>query len=89
VVIQSDDFNESRIRTIVCAAITSNLRLSEAPGNVLLRARDSALPKESVVNVSAIVSLDRDQLDERIASLPQRVMQRIDEGLRLVLDLRP
>ena len=84
-VIQSDVFNASRIATVIVAAITSNLELARAPGNVRLDATQSRLPKESVVNVSQLATLDRRILTERVASLPRDAMDRVDAGLRLVL----
>ena len=57
-IIQQDDFNRSRIATVIAAVLTSNLRLQAAPGNVLLRSRDSGLPKDSVVNVSQLATFD-------------------------------
>ena len=86
-IIQADEFNTSRIKTIVAAVITSNLRLAEAPGNVLLSVRDSRLPKESVVNVSQIITIDKSFLREIVHSLPDKLMAQIDEGLRLALRL--
>ena len=86
-VVQADEFNASRIKTIVAAVITSNLRLADAPGNVLLSAKHSKLPKESVVNVSQIITIDKSFLTERVHSLPDRIVAQIDEGLRLALRL--
>jgi mRNA interferase MazF len=86
-VIQSDGFNASRISTVVVVAITSNLALGSAPGNVALTRRDSALPRKSVVNVSQILTLDRSRLAERVGALPRSSMDRVAEGLRLVLSL--
>src|SRR6185312_9021177 len=71
-VIQADSFNRSRIQTVIVAVITSNLGLAEAPGNVLLPARTSGLPRDSVVNVSQMLTLDRDYLSERAGRLPPR-----------------
>lgn len=68
-VVQADSFNLSRIQTIVVAVITTNLDLAEAPGNVLLPARVSGLPRDSVVNVSQLLTLDRGFLTERAATL--------------------
>jgi mRNA interferase MazF len=67
--------------------LTSNTRLLDAPGNVLLRAVDSGLPKDSVSNVSQIVTLDRRDLSERVARVRSKVLVRVDAGLKLVLDL--
>jgi mRNA interferase MazF len=86
-VLQSDPFNQSRIATVVVAAITSNLALAEAPGNVRLGRNDSGLSKASVVNVSQIVTLDRCVLTQRIRAVPGTTLRNVDEGLRLVLGL--
>ena len=86
-VLQSDPFNQSRIATVVVAAITSDLALAEAPGNVRLGRSDSGLSKASVVNVSQIVTLDRSVLTQRIRAVPGATMRHVDEGLRLVLGL--
>ena len=87
VVIQSDAFNQSRIRTVVVAAITSNVRLTAAPGNVSLTSEQSRLPKESVVNVSQVLTLNKSFLTARVARLPATKLVEIDDGLRLVLTL--
>ena len=87
VVVQSDAFNRSRLQTTVCIVLTSNLRLADAPGNVLVPKRESGLPKDSVANVSQIVTIDRDALSERVGKLPARLRETIDRGLRLVLEL--
>jgi mRNA interferase MazF len=86
-IVQSNPFNDSRIQTIVVAAITSNIRLAEAPGNVRLRPADSGLPKPSVVNVSQLLTLSREFLAERAGTLPGAAMNRVADGLRLVLAL--
>ena len=86
-VIQSNPFNQSRISTVVVAVVTSNLALAEAPGNVRLAKSDAGLPRASTVNVSQILTIDRALLTLRVKSLPERVMHRVDEGLRLVLGL--
>ena len=84
-VVQSDAFNRSAIGTVVCVAITSNLKLAVAPGNVRITARTSGLPKASVVNVSQVVTLDKAFLSERLKELDAHAMRQVDEGLRLVL----
>ncbi len=86
-IIQSDVFTRSTIKTVLCAAITSNLNLAAAPGNVRIAARTSGLPKPSVVNVSQVTTIDRSFLKERIKTLDADTMRQIDEGLRLVLNL--
>ncbi|MDB5977523.1 MAG: mRNA interferase MazF2 [Nevskia sp.] len=87
VVVQSNPFNESRIATVVIAAITSNLALAEAPGNVRIGKADSGLTKPSVINVSQVLTVDRSYLTHRIRALPAQIMNRVDDGLRLVLSL--
>jgi mRNA interferase MazF len=87
VVIQSNPFNQSRIGTAIVAIVTSNLALADAPGNVRIGKPESGLAKPSVVNVSQIVTLDREELTRRVRSLPAETMRDIDEGLRLVLGI--
>jgi mRNA interferase MazF len=86
-IVQSNPFNQSRISTVVVAVVTSNLALAEAPGNVRLAKAEAGLPKPSVVNVSQVLTMDRELLTLRVKTLPNRAMQRVDEGLRLVLGL--
>jgi len=84
-VVQADSFNRSRIQTAIVAAISSNFELAEAPGNVLLPARTAGLPRDSVVNVSQLLTLDRGFLTERTGTLPPRLQRSVDDGLRMVL----
>lgn len=84
-VVQADSFNLSRIQTAIVAAITTNLEIAGAPGNVLLPARSVGLPCESVVNVSQLLTLDRGFLTEYAGALPARLQRAVDEGLRTVL----
>jgi len=86
VVVQSNDFNRSKIQTVVVVPLTSNLKWAAAPGNVRIRRR-SGLRKESVANVSQVVTLDRSLLAGRAAGLTAELMRQVDEGLRLVLAL--
>lgn len=86
-VVQADAFNRSRIRTVIGIALTTNLRLVAAPGNVLVPAQVSGLPKDSIANVSQIVTLDRDYLMELSGTLDAKTMRQVEEGLRLVLHL--
>ena len=86
-VVQADPFNRSRLQTVMAVVLTSNLRLVEAPGNVLVPADASGLPKDSIANVSQVVTVDRAFLTERAGRLRGRVMEAVDEGLRLALDL--
>ncbi len=85
VVVQGDAFNRSRIATVVCVALTSNLRWAEAPGNVLLSARTTGLPRDSVANVSQLVTLDREALSERVGSLPAKKLELVLLGIDIVL----
>ena len=87
VVIQSNEFNKSKINTVIAAVITSNLHLSEAPGNVLIPSKKSRLPKKSVVNVSQLITIDKSFLIERVHNLPDTTMNKIDDGIRLVLKI--
>jgi mRNA interferase MazF len=85
VIVQSNPFNQSRLATVIVAIVTSNLALADAPGNVRVGKSESGLTKPSVVNVSQIITLDRDLLTQRVRGLPADTMRHIDEGLRLVL----
>jgi len=88
VIVQSDDFNKSRIRTIIVAVITSNLHLGKAPGNVNLQPSESiGLNKESVVNTSQLLTLDKSYLTELIGNLNSNQKDELDDGLKLVLNL--
>jgi mRNA interferase MazF len=84
-VVQADEFNRSRIETVLAAVLTANVFLATAPGNVLVKARRSGLPKDSVVNVSQLVTLDKRLLTERVKALDDGGMSEVDAGLRLVL----
>ena len=86
-VIQSDPFNESRISTVVVAVVTSNLRLADAPGNILLEKSDTGLEMDSVINVSQILTVDKSFLTERVSQLPMEIMARVEAGLKLALGL--
>jgi mRNA interferase MazF len=86
-IIQTEPFNRSRLRTVVGVVVSSNTRLLDAPGNVLLPAKEVGLPRDSVANVTQVVTVDRDYLDERVGSVPDRTLKRVELGLRLVLGL--
>ena len=86
-VVQSDAFNRSRLRTVVSVVLTSNLRLVDAPGNVFVPRKAAGLPKDSVANVSQIVTLDREVLSELAGRLQGQVLKDVESGLRLVLAL--
>ena len=85
VVVQGDAFNASSLHTVVCVVLTSNLRWAEAPGNVLLSARSTGLPKPSVANVSQLVTLDRDVLTERAGRLSASNLELVLAGIDVVL----
>jgi mRNA interferase MazF len=86
-VVQSNDFNRSRIATVIAVVITSNIRLAQAPGNVFLPKKLTGLSKNSVVNISQVVTIDKRFLTERAGMLPANLIEQIEKGLRLVLQL--
>lgn len=86
-VIQANSFNQSGIRTVIVSVLTSNLRLAEAPGNVYLPAKVSGLLRDSVVNVSQLLTLDRSFLTEEVGKLSGRLLVEVDAGLRLIMNL--
>ena len=85
VIVQGDALNRSRIATVVCVPLTSNLKWADAPGNVLLPARATGLEKDSVANVSQIVALDRGVLAERVGRVSARQLALVLAGIDLVL----
>lgn len=88
VVIQNNVFNRSRINTVVVCALTSNLQRAAAPGNVLLEAGEAALPKQSVVVISQLFTVDKSQLSEHIGILSKKRVRQILDGLRLLTEPR-
>lgn len=86
-VIQANSFNASRLNTTLVAVITSNTRLAAMPGNVFLPATTAGLPKDSVVNVTALVTLDKADLQAETGHLPVSLMNEVDRGLRAILRL--
>lgn len=87
VIVQSDAFNRSRLRTVIAVVLMTNVRLVEAPGNVLLPAKATGLPKDSIANVSQVITVDRDFLLERAGRVRGQSLKDVDRGLRLVLAL--
>jgi mRNA interferase MazF len=87
-VIQGDPLNRSRIGNVVCVALTGNLRWGEAPGNVVLTAKMTGLPKDSVANVSQIVTLDKEALSERVGKVSRQKLSLVFSGIDVVLDRR-
>ena len=85
VVVQGDEFNRSRIATVVCVILTSNLNRGEAPGNVVLRSEETSLPKDSVANVSQIVTLDRGRLSQPVGKLSYGRLHSVLRGSDRVL----
>jgi mRNA interferase MazF len=86
-IVQSDEFNESAIRTSICATVTSNMRLADAPGNVRVTRRLSGLPHDSVINVSQLITLDKRMLTEKVGRLPPQSLRDVEAGIKLVLAL--
>ena len=86
-VVQADEFNSSYINTVIVVAITSNTKLADAPGNVYLTKAKGGLSKDSVVNVSQILTIDKGFLTEPISTLDRVTISQVDEGLQLALSL--
>lgn len=86
-VVQADEFNLSRIGTVIGLVMTSNLRLGGPPGNVELSPRETGLPKPSIANVSQIITVNRRFLTERVSRLGVRKLREVESGLRLALEL--
>lgn len=84
-VVQCDAMNASRIGTVVCVPLTGNLKWGDAPGNLVLPARITGLPKDAVANVSLIVALDKQQLTERMRKIPRRQFDLIVAGIDVIL----
>ena len=85
VVVQSDALNRSRIATVVCVPLTSNLKWALAPGNVRLSARLTGLLKDSVANVSQIITVDKEFLTARVGKLPRAKLELLLSGIDLIL----
>ncbi len=86
-IVQSDAFNRSRLPTVLAVILTSNMHLLDAPGNVLLNASSTGLPKDSVANVTQLVTLDQEFLSARAGQITTQLMAQVDAGMRLVLEL--
>ncbi|MEW5981140.1 MAG: type II toxin-antitoxin system PemK/MazF family toxin [Acidobacteriota bacterium] len=86
-IVQGDAFNRSRLRTVIVVVLTTNVRLLDAPGNVLLPAKATGLPRDSVANVSQVVTVDLDFLLEPAGRIRGQLLQDVENGLRLVLEL--
>jgi mRNA interferase MazF len=88
VVVQNNLFNRSNIKTVMVCPLTTNLKRANAPGNVLLETYESNLPKESVINVSQVFTVDKTQLDEFVGTVSSKRMTEILDGIKLVLEPR-
>jgi mRNA interferase MazF len=86
-ILQADSFNESRLRTVVGIVVSSNLRLLDAPGNVLLTARSVGLPRDSVANVTQLVTVDKEYLGSKVGRVPTKTLASVAAGVRLALEL--
>ena len=86
-IVQSDAFNRSRLHTVIAVVLSTNLRLVGAPGNVLIPAKASGLRKDSVANVSQVITVDREFLIEHAGRVRDQFLKDVEKGLRLVLDL--
>ena len=84
-VVQGDSLNRSDLATAVCVSLTSNLKWASAPGNVVLRANETGLPKDSVANVSQIVTVDKDMLTERVRKIRKQRLELVLAGIDIVL----
>lgn len=87
VILQADSFNRSRIRTVIGVGLTTNLQRADAPGNVLLPSRQTRLPQDCVANISQLITMDKNDLIECVGLLPTHLLQRIEDGVRLILEL--
>lgn len=87
VILQSDSFNKTELNTVIVAIMTSNLRLAQMPGNVVVSMRTSGLESDSIINITQLFTLDRTDLIEYLGALPENKINQIGGGLRLVLDL--
>jgi mRNA interferase MazF len=86
-VVQGDNFNRSSINTVICAVITSNTSLANAPANILLEKSDSGLEKTSVINFSQIITLDKSFFTELVSMLPKSFISRIDRSIKQIFDI--
>jgi len=86
-IVQDDSFNESRIKTIVVLPLTTNLRLQEAPGNVLIRKKESKMANDSVIIVTQLYAIDRGRFKKRISKVDKEIMEKVEVGMKLVLGL--
>ena len=86
-IVQDDSFNESKIKTIVVVPLTTNLRLLEAPGNVLLNKKETKLKNDSIVIVAQLYAIDRSRLKEKISKVSREILERVEIGMKFVLGI--
>ena len=86
-IVQGNEFNRSGLNTVICVGLTTNTNLGGLPGNVLLSTKETGLPKDSVVNVTQVVTLDQSFLSDRVGTVSASAMAKVNFGLKLVLDL--
>jgi mRNA interferase MazF len=87
IIVQANEFNRSRIDTVIAVVVSSNVKLAQAPGNVLLLRRETGLTKDSVANVSQVITVDKAFLTEKVGDLPSHLLRQIESGLRLIMSL--
>lgn len=88
-IVSADAYNASRLATVLAVVVTSNTALAVIPGNVFLPSGTTGLPRDSVANVTALVTLNKVDVEERAGLVPSSLMRRVDQGLRRVLSLEP
>jgi mRNA interferase MazF len=86
-IVQDDSFNESRIKTIVVLPLTTNLRLLDAPGNVLIRKNESKLIDDSVIIVAQLYAIDRERFKKKVSKVTKEIMLQVEIGIKLVLGI--
>jgi mRNA interferase MazF len=87
VIIQDDSFNRSKIKTVIVASITTNLELANAPGNIYLESDESGLPKQGVINVSQISTIDKNRLIKKVRLLSYEIISEINFGLKTIFNI--
>ncbi len=87
IIIQDNSFNKSHIQTVLVASLTTNIDLSEAPGNVFIEKEDSGLSKDSVINISQISTIDKNRLVNKVSQVPLDIIRSIESGLKLILGI--
>ena len=87
VIVQAVKFTRSQLRTVLVATISSNLRLADIPSNILVPATISTLPRDSVINISQVIAIDKQFFEEKVTDLPTRFLYLLDSSLRLIMDL--